>query len=135
MGFKKDIMEIPMNEMLDRTVITNKIARICHQANKAYCESLGDNSQVDWENAPDWQRRSAVIGVDLHLSGDYGPEASHESWMKEKLSDGWVYGPVKDADKKEHHCLVPFDELPKDQQAKDYLFKGVVDAFKKLHGI
>jgi len=34
------------------------IARMCHQINKSYCEAIGDYSQVDWENAPEWQKQS-----------------------------------------------------------------------------
>lgn len=37
-----------------------KIAVVCHQANKAWCEMNGDFSQVDWHEAPEWQRNSAV---------------------------------------------------------------------------
>lgn len=106
------------------------IARACHEVNKAFCESQGDFSQAKWEDAPDWQKGSAMMGVELHLSGDVGPEATHESWMKQKVSEGWVYGPVKDADKKEHPCMVAFSELPPHQQAKDHLFRGVVHALK-----
>lgn len=28
-----------------------KIAKVCHQANKAFCEANDDNSQKDWEQA------------------------------------------------------------------------------------
>jgi len=37
---------------------------------------------------------------------------------------------VKDTEKKEHPCIVPFDQLPREQQAKDYLFRGVVHAVR-----
>lgn len=105
------------------------IARVCHEVNRAYCESLGDHSQPAWEDAPEWQRTSAVNGVRLHINNpDAGPQASHESWMAEKLADGWVYGPEKRPDLKQHHCLVPFSELPREQQAKDYIFRAVVHA-------
>lgn len=106
------------------------IARICHETNRAYCESLGDISQPYWDEAPDWQKQSAINGVKFHLSGDHGPEASHESWMAEKVAEGWVYGEVKDPEKKTHHCIVPFDQLPLEQQRKDVLFRSVVHAFK-----
>jgi hypothetical protein len=108
-----------------------EIARVCHEVNRAYCESLGDASQVPWEEAPAWQRESAVKGVQLHQSGDHGPSASHESWMKQKVADGWVYGPVKDAVKREHPCMVPFTELPREQQAKDFIFRAVVHALSR----
>jgi len=108
-----------------------KIARIAHEINKAYCEALGDFSQVSWEDAPEWQRESARMGVDLHMSGDFGPEASHISWMKQKVEDGWVYGEVKDEHLKTHPCIVSFDQLPVEQQAKDYIFRAVVHASKE----
>lgn len=109
----------------------DKIARVCHEVNRSYCQALGDISQPTWENAPDWQRESARMGVDLHLSGNFGPEASHISWVNQKLADGWSYGPVKDLAKKEHPCLVPFAELPREQQAKDFIFRAVVHALRE----
>lgn len=108
------------------------IARVCHEVNRAYCESLGDASQVSWEQAPQWQKDSAVTGVRFHLANpESKPSDSHESWLKQKEKDGWKYGEKKDADKKEHPCFVPFEKLPKEQQAKDFLFLGVVRALEK----
>lgn len=110
----------------------NDIARVCHEVNRAYCQALGDNSQPAWEDAPEWQRSSALAGVQLHIQHpDAGERASHESWMAQKLADGWVYGPVKDPDAKQHPCMVPFEKLPVEQQAKDYLFRAVVHALRK----
>ena len=106
------------------------IARVCHEANRAYCISIGDTSQKPWDDAPDWQKESARLGVNLHLSGDHGPEASHKSWSEQKIRDGWVYGPTKDEVNKTHHCLVDFKDLPIAQQQKDYIFLNVVRSFK-----
>lgn len=105
------------------------IAKVCHEANRAYCQTLGDNSQSAWEEAPDWQRQSAINGVEFHMvKPEAGPSGSHESWMAQKLEEGWKYGPVKDPDKKEHPCMVPYEELPLEQQRKDYIFTGIVKA-------
>lgn len=106
------------------------IAKVCHEVNRAYCQSLGDNSQPVWADDPGWQRASERMGVDLHTMGDFGPEASHISWMSQKLDEGWKYGPLKDAEKKEHPCMVPFADLPVAQQAKDYIFRAVVHALR-----
>jgi len=104
-----------------------RIARVAHEVNRAYCQSLGDHTQAPWEEAPEWQRASAVAGVALHTQDPRaGPEASHEAWSEEKRRTGWVYGPVKDATAKTHPCLVPFGELPREQQAKDFIFRAVV---------
>ena len=106
-----------------------QIARVAHEANRAYCQALGDNSQLAWEDAPQWQRDSAMLGVKLHTENpNAGAQASHESWMAQKLAEGWEYGPTKDPEAKRHPCIVPFDALPVEQQAKDYLFRGVVHA-------
>lgn len=109
------------------------IARVAHAINAAYCLSLGDASQVAWEDAPEWQQQSAVAGVEMHLANpDATPEQSHESWLAQKIADGWVYGEVKDEAAKTHHCCRPYAELPAEQKAKDYLFRGVVHALKDL---
>ena len=109
---------------------TNDIAKVCHEVNRAYCQALGDNSQPAWDDAPEWQRSSARMGVDLHTMGDFGPEASHISWMEQKVETGWVYGEVKDEVKKTHPCIMPFTQLPKEQKAKDYLFRQIVHSLK-----
>ena len=56
----------------------DRIASVCHEANRAYCKSLGDNSQPTWEAAPEWQTKSAREGVLFHIANpDAGPEHSH----------------------------------------------------------
>jgi len=106
------------------------IAQVTHEANRAYCLTLGDMSQPRWEDAPDWQKESAVKGVAFHLDNhDATPAQSHESWLAEKEAEGWKFGPVKDVEKKEHPCFVPYDQLPESQKIKDYIFAGIVKAF------
>lgn len=106
-----------------------QIARVCHEVNRAYCESQGDHSQPAWPDAPTWQQHSAYMGVRGILNGTIThPEQSHESWLAVKRADGWVYGPVKDPERKVHPCMVPYAELPPAQQVKDALFFAVVTA-------
>lgn len=112
---------------------TIAIAMICHAINAAYCHSLGDDSQLSWDEAPQAQRDSAVFGVELNLSNpDTTPEQNHISWYKQKEAEGWSYGEVKDFAAKTHPCFVPYDELPQEQKSKDYLFRAVVHAVKDL---
>lgn len=117
-----------------------QIARIAHETNRAYCESLGDLSQPRWEDAPDWQKSSAIKGVEFHVAAHGSgttpaPSASHDSWLDEKRAAGWKYGPVKDAEKKEHPCYLAYDELPVEQRLKDYLFGNIVAAFVKAAAV
>lgn len=103
-------------------------ARVCHEANRAICVAFGDNSQLPWADAADWQRSSAVAGVAFALDNpDAPPSAQHEAWCADKVAAGWVYGPAKDEVAKTHHCLVPYDQLPPNQRAKDHVFKAIVN--------
>ena len=120
----------PKEDSLQEAKICS-IAKVCHQANKAWCELNGDNSQKDWDEAEDWQRQSAENGVRFKLDNpDAGNDAQHNSWMKEKVDQGWVYGEVKDSEAKTHPCIVPFEQLPEFQQKKDALFCAIVEALK-----
>lgn len=108
-----------------------EIARVCHEANRAYCLSLGDTSQPSWDDAPEWQKNSAIQGVNFCLDNpDAPPSANHENWLEQKRLDGWVYGPVKDPEKKEHPCFMRYDGLPLEQRKKDSLFKAIVDGLR-----
>ena len=109
------------------TTSIDYLARICHEVNRAYCAALGDHSQPAWEAAPEWQRESARNGVKFHMENpEAGPEGSHENWLKQKAAEGWSYGPVKDPELKTHPCFVPYNQLPQEQRAKDYIFTAVV---------
>lgn len=117
-----------MNEAIEQA------AKVCHEANRAYCETLGDTSQPKWEDAPEWQRDSARNGVKFHFwqhatGVEPSPSASHEKWLEQKRAEGWKFGPVKDAEKKEHPCFIPYEGLPINQRRKDYIFAAICKAF------
>lgn len=105
------------------------VAKVAHEVNRAFCKAQGDNSQPAWEDAPEWQKLSAIEGVKAIIEDpSMTPQKSHEGWMTQKYKDGWKYGPVKDPENKEHPCMVPYEELPESQRAKDELFVASVKA-------
>jgi len=78
---------------------------------------------------PRSQRESAIQGVEFALANPDAPDSAlRDAWSADKVRDGWRYGPVKDAQAKTHPRLVPFDQLPAHQQAKDRLFRAIVRA-------
>lgn len=46
-------------------------------------------------------------------------ENVHEVWAQSRMAEGWTYGPVRDDVKKQHPCLVPYDELPEIEKEYD----------------
>lgn len=109
-----------------------RVAKVCHEANRAYCETMGDFSQKSWEEAPSWQKESAMEGVNFRLQNPGAPaSAMHEKWVAHKQKDGWKYGPIKDVEKKEHPCMVLYSELDPAQRTKDHIFSSIVDAMRK----
>lgn len=113
------------------TVNVEQIARVCHEANRGWCQANGDASQAAWDDAADWQRQGTIEGVKCALEGA-SPRELHEEWCAAKQADGWTLGEVKDADAKTHPNLVAYDSLPEVQRLKDELFACVVAAFDQV---
>ena len=107
------------------------IARTCHEANRSLCVAYNDFSQKHWVDCPEWQKQSAINGVEFHLSNpDVTPATCHENWSKFKVDEGWVYGEEKSEEKKTHPCLVPYEQLPEFQKLKDHLFGSIIKTLK-----
>jgi len=102
-------------------------ARAAHEVNRSYCEVGGDTSQKSWAEAPNWQCQSALEGVRAIVDGKT-PEQIHEAWVLSKISDGWHYGEVEDAEAKTHPHIAPYDSLPEFQRCKDELCRNTVCA-------
>lgn len=104
------------------------IAMTCYEVNRGYCRALDENDPtVPWAEASKETIESTVAGVEAHLQETgLTPEQSHGLWLQDKIDDGWKYGKKKDVEKKTHPCLVPYDQLPKDQRVKDHLFAATV---------
>ena len=43
----------------------------------------------------------------------------HEVWAAGRLAAGWKYGPVRDERKKEHPCLIPYEDLSEEEKDFD----------------
>ena len=108
------------------------IARVCHAVNRAYCKATGDDSQLSWEEAPLWQKASAIQSVRAVLARpSMTPEELHEAWAEAKREAGWRYGPIKNETEKEHPGIIPYADLPEKERIKDFLFAAVVEVLSK----
>jgi hypothetical protein len=105
----------------------NDIARVARAATSTYQQVIGSPASPGLDQAPDWQRESLLAGVEVALGGATAAE-QHEAWMRWHLARGWTYGPVRDEQTRTHPNLVPYAELPAEQQLLDRLFVAVVRA-------
>jgi hypothetical protein len=44
---------------------------------------------------------------------------AHDVWARQRLADGWRFGGIRDDTRKEHPCLVPYEELPDAEKQYD----------------
>lgn len=113
------------------------IAELAHNINVEYTRGMGENNAfklMPWGALSNMAQSSMRHGVRLHLKNpDAGPQAGHEEWLRYKVEQGWVYGELKDEVAKTHPCIMPFDQLPKEQQAKDHIFRAAVLQASKLY--
>ncbi len=111
--------------------VVELIAKVCHEAIKAFCEAHGDFSNKTWDEADAWQRLATIRSVEYRLENPGATaSAQHEAWVADKIANGWKFGETKDADAGIHPCIVAYDQLPEIEKQKDALFMGIVDALK-----
>ena len=95
------------------------IAQVRHAVWVGFQIGVGQDYNIEMNED---QRESLYDGIDYaDNNSNRTPENNHENWMKEKIKQGWVYGPIKSFEKKEHPDLVPFNELPEIEQRKDIM--------------
>jgi hypothetical protein len=49
---------------------------------------------------------------------------AHDAWARERLADGWRWGPRRDEVAKLHPSLVPYEELPEEEKKYDRIAVG-----------
>lgn len=108
---------------------TEHLAEICHEAHKAYWNTLADTQMTPWaitrpEVKLDYIRSVAFL---LEHPGK-SPRQAHEAWVKKMKAAGWTHAPVGDPEKKQHPLLLSYDGLEPRQQFCLEVTRAIVDA-------
>ena len=43
----------------------------------------------------------------------------HAVWARQRIAEGWKYGTRRNDERKEHPCLVPYNDLPENEREYD----------------
>jgi hypothetical protein len=55
----------------------------------------------------------------------------HDVWAETRIRDGWSYGPTRNDERKEHPCLVAYEELPESE--REYDRNTAIGTLKLIH--
>ncbi len=60
-------------------------------------------------------------------------ENSHDIWARQRMDDGWSYGPKRDDDYKKHPDLVPYSDLSESEKEYDRkTARGILELVQRL---
>lgn len=109
-----------------------RIARVAHEAVRAWQVASGQKPAPTWSRAPAWMKEATLEAV-LWKEGARAPSpaARHRQWLEEKKSAGWKVGERKDARKRTHPLMVPYSKLPEVERRKDALVSAVIRALSE----
>jgi ryanodine receptor 2 len=71
-----------------------------------------------------------TLGKDVCELTELLARNAHDIWAQQRLADGWSHGPRRDDEKKEHPCLVPYEDLPESE--KEYDRKAAMETLKAI---
>ena len=116
-----------------------RIAKGVHNVLITYCKASGDFSMKHWEEAEDWQREDTIKMVRATLKGGHSAAEEHGRWFKNKMEQGYVYGPEKNDDTSKgpltNPNMLPYRELPLYQRMKDDLMITVTIGLAAHYGV
>ena len=59
------------------------------------------------------------LSADLQELTELLAKNTHDIWAQRRLAQGWKYGAERNDKRKEHPCLVPYEELPESEKEYD----------------
>lgn len=117
---------------MSQKALAHSIARVAVEVLHDFSVSQGNAITTLWDECTDEHKARALADVEAYLGDELLPAShSHTTWRNARISDGWTYGPVYDAEAKTDPKIVPFTDLPALDKMKASIFRGVVRAIAR----
>jgi len=71
-----------------------------------------------------------TLTEDLSKLTEMLAKSAHDIWARQRMAEGWTYGPERDDAKKQHPCLVPYEHLPESE--KEYDRNAAMETLKAI---
>lgn len=121
-----NIQEVPeLNEHQKKIV---GLAKICHEAQRAFCQTMGDFSHPNWDLTSPWYQKVMVECVTFVFNKVSDVNQLHIFWSSQMTALGWSYGLVFNEKEKEHPNLKNFNDISFEEQIKYAIFMANVIA-------
>ena len=129
-------METKKLHDLSFEAICGIIAKVIHSANRAYVDAIGGRAvNLTWEEIREEERQGLTKAISNMIIDPQTPSVSHEQWCLAREKDGWSKDLKYDYNRKTHPNMVPYDQLPFEEQFKDHLFMGIASIFYGAMGL
>jgi hypothetical protein len=110
----------------------SEIAAVCYAVNNAYRAAIGELTRITWGDLLPVDQESLIAGVKLAMKNTQTPEQQHNTWLDNKLADGWLFGKEEDLVGKKSPNMVPYIEISEIQKVKDHVFLAIVKSMKDI---
>ncbi|MDR1553452.1 MAG: Ryanodine receptor Ryr [Prevotellaceae bacterium] len=62
---------------------------------------------------------TVMLTADLLQLTELLAKNTHDIWAAQRFAEGWQYGKERNDARKEHPCLIPYEELPENEKEYD----------------
>jgi hypothetical protein len=93
-------------------------------------EAKGESSAMTEYIPAPLSTEGVMLPIELDALIEKLAENNHDHWARQRIEDGWTYGPRRDDTLKTHPDLVPYGDVPESEKEYDRI--SVVETLKVI---